>query len=595
MGALKQMSQLKRMFRYVAPYLKPMLIAGFLLSIWSLIGLALPWTIRVLVDTVFVSRDLSQLNLISVSLFVLFVAQFFIGFTQNYLINYVTQRVVADLRLDIQKHLLWLPLRFFSESNVGEIVSRVTNDVMVIQVVLSEAPFALLRQIVTIIGGIVLMLMMSWQLTLLVCLLVPPLVGLMVFFGRRLEKLSTEVQDRLANATTVLEESISGIRVVKSFVQEMYEQKRFQERIEDTFRTVMSKARLRAVFMPLTSFLGLFGTICILWFGGQQVVAGALTPGELVSFLVYMLMVASPLGELAVLYSQIREAVGAAKRVFEIIETPQEPAEAANLGELPAVKGRVTFDHVSFGYEAGETVLTDINLDVEPSQVVALVGSSGVGKTTLVNMVPRFFDPTAGKIEIDGIDIRSVSLNSLREQIGLVPQDTFLFGGTVRENIAYGRHEASMEEVEAAAVAAYADEFIRAMPQGYDTVVGERGVRLSTGQRQRIAIARALLKNPRILILDEATSALDTESERWVQAALDRLMTGRTVFVIAHRLSTIQKANRILVLQHGQIAEDGTHSELLAKRGLYYRLWALQFNQPGVKELWPMATSVTVS
>ena len=571
-------NQINKLLRYLVRYWKQMAIAATLLTIWSLISLALPWAIQTLVDSFFITHNLAQLDNITFWLIVLFSVQAVIGFVQNYLLIYVAQRVIADLRMDIQEHMLWLPLGFFSNSRVGELVSRVTNDVAVIQQAVTDVPVAMLRQIVTIGGGLLLMLILNWQMTLFVFLLAPFLVVTGIFFGRRLEKISVVVQDRLATATSVLEEAISGIRVVKSFTKEKYEQKRFADRIEETFQTVMKRTQLRAAFLPIVSMLGLFTVTAILWFGGRQVIIGNLTPGKLVSFLIYMLMVAAPIGEFAGQYSQLKEASGASTRIFEILEARVEPVSNKNLKQLPRVNGNVSFKDVSFSYEpGGEQVLKNINLKVKPAQIVAIVGPSGVGKTTLVNLIPRFFDPTGGTIEIDGIKINDVDLRSLRAQIGLVPQETFLFGGTIRENIAYGRPNAKTVDIEKAAKAAYAHDFIKSLPEGYDTASGERGVKLSAGQRQRIAIARALLKDPRILILDEATSALDTESEHEVQDALDILMKGRTTFVIAHRLSTIQNADRILVLNEGKIIEDGSHKELLAKKQMYYRLWSLQF------------------
>jgi subfamily B ATP-binding cassette protein MsbA len=571
-------NQINKLMRYLVHYWKQMAIAATSLTIWSLIGLALPWAIQTLVDSFFITHNLAQLDNITFWLLILFLIQAVIGFVQNYLLIYVAQRVIADLRMDIQEHMLWLPLGFFSNSRVGELVSRVTNDVAVIQQALTEVPISMLRQVVTIAGGLVLMLILNWQMTLFVFLLAPFLVVTGIAFGQRLERISVLVQDRLATATSVLEEAISGIRVVKSFTKEKYEQKRFADRIEETFQTVMKRTQLRAAFLPIVSMLGLFTVIAILWFGGRQVIIGNLTPGKLVSFLIYMMMVAAPIGEFAGQYSQLKEASGASTRIFEILETRAEPVSNKNLKPLPRVNGYVSFKDINFSYEpGGELVLKNINLEIKPAQIVAIVGPSGVGKTTLVNLIPRFFDPSSGHIEIDGININDVDLRSLRAQIGLVPQETFLFGGTIRENIAYGRPNAKMVDIERVAKAAYAHNFIKSLPDGYDTASGERGIKLSAGQRQRIAIARALLKDPRILILDEATSALDTESEHEVQDALDILMKGRTTFVIAHRLSTIQNADRILVLNEGKISEDGSHKELMAKRQMYYRLWSLQF------------------
>lgn len=571
------MTQLKRLFKFVMPYWKQMTVAAVSLVIWSLISLALPYAARFLIDSVFVSFSRTELNRMTLILFGLFIFQALLGYGQNYLLNFLGQRVIADLRLAVQQHLLTLPLRFFKDSRVGELVSRVTNDVTTLQTVLVETPIAFLRQVVTIIGGVTLMAIMNWQLTLLIFAIVPPIIILAIVFGRRVQKLSTLIQDRLASAISALEESISGIRVVKSFTQEGYEQKRFKDRIEKTFDSSMDRTRLRAAFIPLVSLLGFAAITVIMWIGGQFVLNQTLTPGELVAFLFYMFMVAVPLGEFAGVYTQIREAMGAATRIFEIMETSSEPLQTENALPIPPIKGRVEFQAVCFGYETDDMVLKDINLVVEPAEVIALVGPSGVGKTTMVNLIPRFFDPTEGVILIDGYPINDVTLQSLRSQIGLVPQDTFLFGGTINENIAYGKPESPQADIVAAAKAAYAHDFIEELPKGYDTEVGERGVKLSAGQRQRIAIARALLKDPRILILDEATSALDTESEQMVQKALQVLMKNRTTFVIAHRLSTIKNADRILVLKEGQVVEVGSHEALMSQQGLYHHLWSLQF------------------
>ncbi len=594
-----------RIIGLMRPYWRSMLLALLLLTGTSLLSLALPWVMRWLVDSVFVTGDLAQLDRIARWLLGVSALQSSLSIGHRYLIARVGQRIMADLRLQVYTHIQRLPLGFFTTRRTGELVSRVSADVTVVQEALTDTPITLLRQSVTLVGGLTLMIIMNWHLTLLVLLLIPPIVIVSSLFGRRLQRISATVQDRVADATVTLEEMLSGIRVVKSFVREDYERTRFAAQVEQTYTTAMQRARVRSLFGPLVGLLGFGMVTLLLWYGGRQVVQGALTPGEMIAFVFYMMLVIGPLDDFAGLYGRLREAMGAGQRLFELLDTPPEPyTTPADTMPLPVLQGAVRFEQVGFSYELAATdaapgaqhnnviapgegtmtvvpVLSAINFDVVPGQTVALVGPSGAGKTTLVNLIPRFFTPTSGRILFDGYDAQQFDLATLRAQIGIVPQETFLFGGTVRENIAYGQLDADNAAIMAAAQAANAHDFIAALPAGYQTLVGEKGVRLSVGQRQRIAIARVLLKNPCILILDEATSALDNESERLVQEALERLMLGRTTFVIAHRLSTVQRADRILVLAGGRIVESGRHADLLAQEGLYAHLWSLQFAEIG--------------
>ena len=573
------MSQLRRLLEYVRPYRTRLYITLVAIVLGSILGLAGPYTLQFLIDSVFQQNDPQLLNQITLILIVIFALQSVLYFVRGYLLAFIGERVMADLRLKLFEHLQGLSLSYFNERRTGELVSRLTNDVSTVRAVVTSDISTALAQSLTFAGAFALIIYTNWRLTLFMIALIPLIMIIAIVFGRRLRALSTSVQDQLANATTVMEEALGGVRVVQSFTRERYEIKRFTASIERTFALAMKRVRLSSTFGPLISFLGFAAVVSMFWFGGREVLAGRLTAGQLFMFLVLTLTIASSIGQFSGLYTGLQEALGATRRLFEILDTRSDIEERPDAQDLLGGAGSITFDDVSFAYQdSPETaILTNISLEVQPGEVLALVGPSGAGKTTLVNLIPRFFDPTAGRILINEQDLRDLKLTSLRGQIGIVPQETLLFGGNIRENILYGRLEASQAEVVAAAEAANAHDFIQQLPDGYDTQVGERGVKLSGGQRQRIAIARAILKDPCILLLDEATSALDSESEGLVQEALERLMSNRTSIVIAHRLSTIQNADRIAVLDDGRLVEIGTHSQLLALNGLYARLHRMQF------------------
>ena len=570
------MKNYRQLLILLVPYKKALYVGAFCLIIASLTNLAVPLYIKKLVDVVMVEKNMALMNNLTLSIAGLFLLQLIFSTAHNYLFDLTEKRAITDFRIKLFKHLHTLSLSFFVKRRTGEIVSRMTNDITTIENIVTDLPATLLQQSIRLFGGIIIITYMNWKLTCLILVLAPVLVLFARTFGRKLKKLSTEIQDKLAVSTTVLEENISCIQVVKSFVRSKLENERFGNAVEDSFQSAKKRVIISSFFGPSIGFIAFSTSLILLWYGGREVILGEISPGELIAFILYATIIAGPMGSFARLYARMQEGVGASKRVFEILAMEGEVRDLPDAKPLPRIEGKVELDDVHFHYRDDQEVIQGISFTVEPGQTIALVGPSGAGKSTLVQLLHRFYDPIKGEIRIDGIPLKSAQQSSYWQQIGIVPQETILFGGTILENIEYAKPGVTKEEVIQAAKAANAHNFIMETPEGYETVVGEKGIRLSAGQRQRIAIARAILKNPRILILDEATSALDNESELLIQEALERLMQGRTSFIIAHRLSTIHNAERIIVMDKGKIIENGNHSQLMKEKGLYHKLYTLK-------------------
>ncbi len=541
-------------------------------------GLVFPLVLQYLLDAAFVLKDKSALNQSAILLVVIFAIQGLMNFTQVYILSATTERIIATLRERTYQHLIHLSPAFFSDRRSGELTSRLSSDLSVLQSFFSTWLSELSRQSLLLIGGVVMLSITNPHLTLTTLAVVPLVVGAALIFGRALRTASTGVQDRVAEAMGMADESFGAIRIVQSFTREDEEVARFSTRLAEVVSAAIARARMRALFFSVVGFIAFAAVAIVMWQGGLQVLDGRLTAGALVAFLFYAMLVAASVGSLASLFGHFQEAIGAATRVFELLDAhadikdPPSPVPMAK-----PVRGAISYENVSFRYTDDlPEVIQSLTLSLAPGEVVALVGRSGAGKTTIASLLPRFWDVTEGAILVDGHDIRTLSLRELRSSIGIVPQEPVLFSGTIRDNIAYAAPGATMEQLTEAARAAHALEFIERLQDGWETRVGERGIKLSGGQRQRIAIARVFLKNPAIVLLDEATSSLDSESERLIESALVDLLRGRTTLIIAHRLSTVRRADRVFVLDGGRVVETGTPQELVTQDGLYAKLYATQ-------------------
>ena len=569
---------LARLIPRVKPHAGALSLAAICLTASAAIGLVFPLVVGHLLDAAFVHGSAGQLDQIAIGLLALFAIQALLNFVQVYMLSATGERVVAALRKELFAHLVRLSPGFFADRRSGELTSRLSADTALLQAVLSHQLSELARQILYLVGGVIMLTLTHPRLTATTLAVVPVVVGAAIVFGRLLRRASTGVQDRVAEAMGSADEAFSQIRVVQSFTREQEEVRRYDALLADVITAAIRRARIRGIFFGVITFCAFGGVVAVMWQGGRLVLEGALTPGSLVQFLLYAITVAASVGALASLFGSYQEAVGAVERVFELLETTPEIEAPANPVALThPVRGHVRFEDVHFRYATDlPEVLGGVSFEIEPGEVVALVGVSGAGKTTVASLLPRFWDVTGGRITLDGHDVRTIALDELRGAIGLVPQEPTLFSGTARENIAYaiaGDRVPTDAEVITASRAAHAHEFVERLPDGYDTRVGERGVKLSGGQRQRLAIARVFLKNPAVVVLDEATSSLDAESEALVEQAMEELLRGRSTLIIAHRLSTVRRADRVLVIDKGRIVEEGSHDALLARNGQYARLY----------------------
>ena len=537
---------------------------------------AAAYLLKPAIDDVFINKDVRMLKLIPLAIVIVYFIRSVAMYGQEYLMSYVGQNIIRRLRNTLYNSIQDLPLSFFQKEKTGVLMSRVTNDVNIIKAMVSVAVTGSLRDCFAIMGLTFVIFYQIWELALIAFIVLPVSFYPIVIFGRKVRKVSTGCQEAMADMSSFLHETFAGNKIVKAFGMEPYEKKRFFEKTRRLLRLEMKEVKARAISSPINLFLGGVGAAAIIWYGGSRVIAGDYTTGTFISFLAAVLLLYAPIKNLSKLNNAIQQGLAATDRVFDIIEKKSEVKEQENPVVIKPGPHSVIFKNVSFKYEKG-MVLKDININAKAGEILALVGMSGGGKTSLVNLIPRFYDVSKGSILIDETDIRDCSISSLREQIAIVTQDPILFNDTIKNNIAYGNRNASKDEIERAAKAAYAFDFIQSFPDKFDTTIGELGGRLSGGEKQRICIARALLKDAPILILDEATSSLDTESEMLVQKALENLMKGRTTFVIAHRLSTISYAHRIVVIVNGKIVEEGKHDELLESHGEFHKLYQMQF------------------
>jgi len=569
----------RQLFAYLKDQWGKLSLAMICMVIVAATTSATAFIVKPVLDDVFLNKNEFMLKLMPVLIMIIYVLRGAGMYGQDFLMHYVGEKVIKQLRDSLYDRIIDLPLSFFYTQKTGGLMSRITYDVNIIKNMVSRAVTGALRDVFTILGLIGVIFYRDWQLALIAIFVLPAAFFPVVEFGRRVRRFSTRSQESMGDLNAFLHETFAGNKIVKAFGMEPFEKQNFYKKNQKVFRFEVKSIRARALTSPVMEIFGGIGVALVIWYGGYGVINGTSTPGTFFSFMTAVMLLYPPVKKLSKLNNTVQQGLAAADRIFEILETESDIQDPAAPIELPRQTHRIAFENVSFAYNGDAPVLQNINLTVFPGEILAIVGASGGGKTTLVNLIPRFHDVTAGTVKIDGINIRNISITNLRREVAIVTQEPILFNDTIRANIAYGNQGASDREIEAAAEAAYILNFIKSLPNGFETNIGELGSRLSGGEKQRMCIARALLKDAPILILDEATASLDTESERLVQKALENLMLGRTSFVIAHRLSTVHYAHRIIVLSDGKIVEEGAHSELLARKGEYYNLYRMQFTE----------------
>lgn len=566
----------RRLLGYITRYKLNFALIIVLLLVSAILGLVGPYILAIAIDQYIERGNLSGLYWISAVYIGVYAGNWLVGYAQTYLRFWLGQRLVFDLRRDMFSNLQRLSMSYYNKRHVGAVMSRVTNDVETLNEFLTSGVEAAVGDTFILVGIVMVMLFMNVRLALTSFIVIPLLLIATFLLGRKAREAYRLTRKKISGVTANLSESISGIRVAQSFSREMANAEQFDRVNVENLQANIQAARVSAAFFPVVDVLGSLGTCLVLWFGGTSVMGGSLTLGVLVAFMAYVTRFFMPIREISMLYNNVQSALAATERITEMIDAEPEVKEAEDAIELPRIRGEISFNNVSFGYDPNNFVLKDITLEIGENERIALVGPTGAGKTSMASLVARFYDPQKGNITIDGYDLRHATLESLRRQMGIVLQDSFLFTGPIRENIVYGRPSATEQEIVAAAKAVGAHDFISGFAQGYDTNVGERGVRLSIGQRQLISFARALLANPRILILDEATSSVDAYTELLIQKAMEKLLEQRTTVIIAHRLSTVRSADRILVIEAGRIVDAGTHEELMSREGLYQKLYEMQ-------------------